>query len=318
MTGDVQRRKIGVARLSVVSNATLVVLKLVVGIAAGSVSVISEAIHSGVDLMAALIALFAVSASGKPADREHPFGHGKFENISGAAEALLIFVAAAWIVYEAIHKLLHPKPLEAVGWGVGVMLFSALANLVISHKLFAVGNETESIALQADAWHLRTDVYTSAGVTAALAGIWIGDRMLPSLDLLWVDAVAAMVVALLILRAARRLTTQSVRDLLDTRLPVEEEEWIRAHIARPRPQVSGFHNLRTRKSGPTRFVEFHLLVEADMSVEDSHHVTEILAREIEEHLPGSSVTIHIEPCPDPLRGRGRPDAPTSSASGRGD
>ena len=176
---DADKRKAAVATLSVVSNATLVVLKLAAGLLIGSVSVISEAIHSGVDLVASVIALVAVKQAARPPDAQHEFGHGKVENVSGTIEALLIFLAAAWIIYEAVKKLVHPEPIDAAAWGVGVMLVSAAANLFVSHRLFKVGKETDSIALQADAWHLRTDVYTSAGVMAALGLIALGRVVLP-------------------------------------------------------------------------------------------------------------------------------------------
>jgi cation diffusion facilitator family transporter len=273
-----------------------VVLKLVVGLAIGSVSVISEAIHSAVDLLAAIIALFAVRKSAKPADEDHPFGHGKVENVSGAIEALLIFVAAGWIIYEAIEKLRHPAPLDAAGWGVAVMLTSAVVNVVVSHFLFKVGNETDSIALKADAWHLRTDVYTSAGVMVGLGLIWLGRRLWPQASLEWIDPVAAIGVALLIIKAAWDLTRDSARDLLDAQLPEEEVAWIRSYIADHRGVVRGVHDLRTRKSGSQRFVEFHVLVPSDMSVEQSHDQTNELAQGIKERFPGTSVTIHVDPC----------------------
>ena len=183
------KRKSRVALLSVASNTVLVVLKLLVGTLAGSVSVISEAIHSGVDLLAAVIAFLSVRASGRPADAEHPFGHGKFENLSGAIEALLIFVAAGWIVNDAVHKLLKPGLVDLLGWGIAVMLVSAVANLVVSRLLMKVGVETDSIALRADSWHLRTDVYTSAGVMGGLAVIWCAKKVFPGANVLWVDPV---------------------------------------------------------------------------------------------------------------------------------
>ncbi len=161
---DLQKRKESAARLSVLSNSFLVVFKVIIGVAIGSVSIISEAIHSGVDLLAAVIAMFSVKTSSVPADERHPFGHGKIENISGFVEALLIFGAAFWIIFEALQKLNVPDVMENPQWGVGVMLFSAVMNFIVSQKLFQVGKEADSIALHADAWHLRTDVYTSAGV----------------------------------------------------------------------------------------------------------------------------------------------------------
>jgi cation diffusion facilitator family transporter len=293
---DTQRRKVRVAVLSVVSNTTLVVMKLFVGLLIGSVSIISEAIHSGVDLLAAIIALFSVKTSSIPADSRHPFGHGKIENISGTIEALLIFVAAIWIIFEAAKKLTHPEPIAAIGWGVGVMLVSAVVNIVVSEKLFKVGRETDSIALQADAWHLRVDVYTSVGVMVSLALIWMGQWIFPGKDFFWLDPVAAIGVALLIIKAAYDLTAQSAKDLLDVHLPDEEVEWIRKCILDQNSVVRGFHDLRTRKAGHFRFVEFHLKVDPHMSVMDSHEITKVLKKKIREKFPGTTVTIHIEPC----------------------
>lgn len=292
----VQKRKTSVAMLSVISNATLVVVKLVIGMLIGSVSVISEAIHSGVDLLAAMIALFAVRTSGKPADESHPFGHGKIENISGTVEALLIFVAAVWIIYEAVERLLHPKPMTEASWGVAVMLVSAIANVIVSAKLFKVGNETDSAALKADAWHLRTDVYTSLGVMVGLGLIWIGALVLPGRNLRWIDPIAAIGVAILIMKAAYTLTVESGRDLLDASLPADEEKWIRDYVASLNGTVRGFHRLRTRKSGAHRFVQFHLLLSADMSVEQSHRLHDDIVGAIKERFPECMVTIHVEPC----------------------
>ncbi|NPU84644.1 MAG: cation transporter [Syntrophaceae bacterium] len=293
---NTQKQKERVALLSVASNSILVVMKLVIGLMIGSVSIISEAIHSGVDWLAAVIALFSVKTSSLPADSRHPFGHGKIENISGTIEAVLIFVAAGWIIFEAVKKILHPEPIEDIGWGVGVMLLSACANIVVSEKLFKVGRKTDSIALQADAWHLRTDVYTSAGVMASLALIWLASWIFPDMNLNWLDPAAAIGVALLIIKAAYDLTMQSARDLLDVNLPREEEDWIRRRILEQRPVVHGFHHLRTRKSGHFRFVEFHLQMDPHMSVESSHKITEDLSNLIERQYPETSVTIHVEPC----------------------
>jgi cation diffusion facilitator family transporter len=293
---NTQKRKERVALLSVISNSVLVVLKLLIGLMIGSVSIISEAIHSGVDWLAAVIALFSVKTSSLPADSRHPFGHGKIENISGTVEALLIFVAAGWIIFEAAKKFFRPEPIEDIGWGVGVMLVSALVNIIVSEMLFKVGRETDSIALQADAWHLRTDVFTSVGVMASLALIWLASWVFPGKDLNWLDPAAAIGVALLIIKAAYDLTMQSARDLLDVNLPREEEDWIRQRILEQRPVVHGFHRLRTRKSGHFRFVEFHLQMDPQMTVESSHTITEELSDSIERQYPETGVTIHVEPC----------------------
>ncbi|MHB8910038.1 MAG: cation diffusion facilitator family transporter [Syntrophales bacterium] len=293
---DGQRRKERVALLSVISNSTLVIIKLIVGLVIGSVSVISEAIHSGVDLLAAVIALFSVKTSSLPADSRHPFGHGKIENISGTVEALLIFVAAGWIIWEAVDKLLDPRPLETVGWGVAVMLVSAASNSVVARRLFKVGKETDSIALMADGWHLRTDVYTSAGVMASLAVIWTAHLIVPDPAIDWLDPVAAIGVACLIIKAAWDLTRQSAGGLMDETLPPEEEEEIRQLIRSQLPAIHGFHKLRTRKAGHFRFIEVHIQVDAKMSVEMAHDLNDELTRRIKEHFGNASVTVHTEPC----------------------
>jgi cation diffusion facilitator family transporter len=293
---SIANKKIGVAALSVASNTLLVVLKLVVGILIGSVSVMSEAIHSGTDLVASVIALFAVRASGRKADERHPYGHGKFENISGVVEALLIFAAAAWIIYEAVHKLVRPQEVQMPIWGVGVMFVSALVNIVVSRRLFKVGNETDSVALQADAWHLRTDVYTSAGVMAALLVVFIGRLVSPALDLHWVDPVAAILVALLIMKAAYDLTRDSARDLLDVSLPHEDVSWIGDFIAESWPAVRSFHHMQTRKAGPYRFIDFHLVVEGRMPVEEAHALADEIVVAIKGRVPESRVLVHVEPC----------------------
>lgn len=291
-----EKRKKAVALLSIFSNTFLVVGKLTVGVAIGSVSVISEAIHSAVDLLASVIAFLAVRSSSKPADDQHPYGHGKWENISGAIEALLIFIAAGWIIYESIHKLLHPAALEQVSLGVVLMLISTVMNLVVSHFLFKVGKQTDSMALLADGWHLRTDVYTSAGVMAGLGFVWLGGLLLEDVNLTWLDPVVAMAVAVLILHAALKLTRDSLRDLVDESLPLPEQKWISNRVRSLQPAVRSYHKLRTRKSGAMRFIDLHLVVAPLMTVEESHRISHQLSAEISAQFPHSSVIAHIEPC----------------------
>jgi cation diffusion facilitator family transporter len=293
---DAQLHKERVALLSVFSNTTLVAMKLIVGLWIGSVAVISEAIHSGVDLAAAVIALFSVKTSSLPADGKHPFGHGKIENISGTVEALLIFIAAGWIIWESVAKLLLPWPVATVGWGVAVMFLSAVANAIVARMLFEVGKETDSVALIADGWHLRTDVYTSAGVMAALAVIWTGESLYPDIELHWLDPVAAIGVALLIIKAAWDLTRQSAGGLMDETLPPEEEEEIRRLICSLQPAIHGYHQLRTRKAGHYRFIEVHIQVDGTMSVANAHRLNQDLVKQIKERFPYATVTVHTEPC----------------------
>jgi cation diffusion facilitator family transporter len=239
--------------------------------------------------------MFSVKTSSVPADDLHPFGHGKIENISGFVEAVLIFVAAFWIIFEALKKLNSSQVIEYAGWGVVVMFFSSGVNYIVSRKLFQVGKEADSIALKADAWHLRTDVYTSAGVMAGLGIIWTGHKLFPASDINWIDPVAALFVAILILRTAYELTVNSIRDLIDVKLPPEEEDCIR-NIIGHQLAINGFHQLRTRRAGNIRFVEFHIKVDPQMSVLDSHNITQILEKNIRQKFPESAITIHIEPC----------------------
>lgn len=299
---DHNRKKSRVAALSVLSNSTLVVFKLFVGLYTGAVSILSEAIHSGVDLVAALIAFFAVRASGKPADEKHTFGHGKFENLSAAIEGLLIFIAAGWIIYESINKLIFPEPVDNLEWGIIVMGVSAITNLVISRKLFKVGKETDSAALLADGWHLRTDVWTSAGVATGLALYMLGRWYRPDINLHWIDPVIAMGVAGLILKAAWELTSEAVTYLLDASLPAEEEKAITMIINKMNPEVLNFHNFKTRKAGSERFVEFHLVVNKDLSVKQAHDICDVITSMIKLQFPKTEVMIHTEPCLDECGG----------------
>jgi cation diffusion facilitator family transporter len=299
-----QAEKSAVAKLSVLSNTSLVVFKLVIGAVTGSVSVLSEAIHSAVDLVAAVIALVAVRTSGKPADEGHPYGHGKVENISGVVEALLIFGAAAWIIMEAVQKFAHHEPLESVGWGVGVMLFSTVVNMVVSQRLFAVGRKTDSSALLADAWHLRTDVFTSLGVMVGLGVMMVGKKLWPDTDLSWVDPVAAIMVACLILKAAFDVTLSAGKDLLDVRLPAEEEKQITGIVEGTAPVIKGLHKLRTRKAGHVRYVDVHIQVDPGMTVDAAHVLTHQVATRIRESFPETVTTVHVEPwrtVPAPLK-----------------
>lgn len=293
---DTKKIKNNVAILSVTSNAFLMAIKLGVGIVIGSISVISAAIHSGVDLVVAIIALFAVRRSGKPADQSHPYGHGKIENVAGTIEAVLIFFAAGCIIYEAVRELFNPQPMEEISWGIAVMAISACVNFIVSTRLFNVGVTTDSIALRANGTHLRTDVYTSAGVMAGLL-LYKGIGLVaPEVQIWWIDPVVAILVALVIGKTAYELTTESAKDLLDARLPEEEEAIIKNEIYLLYPAVYGFHHLRSRKSGPYRFFDFHLVVAENSSMHDSHNISKVLETKIKKHFNSAMVEIHLEPC----------------------
>lgn len=286
------REKTNVARLSIISNTLLVILKLAVGVTIGSVSVISEAIHSGIDLVAAIISYVSVRQSSQPPDADHAFGHGKVENVSGAIEAILIFVAAGLIIWEASNKLIHGVRIEDVSLGIVVMLLAVIVNYFVSEKLLRAAKRTDSIALEADGLHLRTDVLTSLGIFGGLVAIKLTGMAI-------LDPILAILVALFILKAALELTLKSVKDLLDIKLPKEEEDEIRNIISNYAGSFVEFHDLRTRKSGSDRFVDLHLVVHRKLSVEEAHGLSDRIEADILQRFPRASVIIHIEPGTEP-------------------
>ena len=279
------------ARLSVLSNTVLVLAKVAVGILSGSVSILSEAVHSGIDLVAAFIAWYSVRESDKPADDEHRYGHGKIENVAGTIEALMIFGAACYIIWQAIQKLLAGKfEVESLGLGALVMAVSALANYLISRHLMEVALKTDSVALKADALHLRTDVYTSVGVFGGLIAI-----KLTGIAVL--DPIVAIMVALLIFKAAWDLTKTAFVPILDVKLPDDEEMLIHEVMGRYQGRFIEYHKLRTRKSGHIRHIDMHLVVPKLMTVEQGHTLSDELTAEIKQKLSHSQILVHVEPCP---------------------
>ncbi|QLH74127.1 MAG: cation transporter [Methanomassiliicoccales archaeon] len=285
----IKLQKQKVALLSVYSNSFLVILKLVAGIFMGSISVISEGIHSMIDLVAAVIANYSVRKSGAPADKDHPYGHGKYENYAGVVEAILIFFAAMLIVYEATMRIIKGAPVEFLGVGIVIMGISAIVNFFVSNRLYKVGIETDSMALQADGLHLRTDVMTSVGVMIGLVLIRITGYE-------WLDPVVAIIVAVLIVKAAWELTREASKGLVDEQLPPEEEAKIKCVLAFYSKNFIAFRALRTRKSGAERFVDLVLIVRSDMPVAAAHDLCDTIEAEIEANLPNTNVMIHIEPC----------------------
>jgi cation diffusion facilitator family transporter len=282
-------KKVGIARLSVASNTLLITLKLIVGILTGSVSIISEAIHSTMDLVAAVIAFLSVRVSDNPPDKGHPYGHGKVENISGVIEAILIFIAAIWIIYEAVKKIIAPMPIESIGLGSAVMLVSAIVNIYVSRKLYKVARETESVALEADALHLKTDVYTSLGVAVGLFLI-----MLTGLQFL--DPIVAILVAIFILRESFHLLVRAYTPLLDSALDEQEIEIIFDTLK----ELSLYaHEIRTRKSGNYRFADMHLEMDPGKSLQEVHQVCDELELKLKSKIPNLDVNIHVEPFEPP-------------------
>ena len=281
-------RKSKVALLSVLSNSVLIILKVTAGVLSGSISIISEAIHSGMDLIASLIAFFSVTRSSKPADKEHPYGHGKIENISGAVEGILIFVAAGMIIFEAIKKMFETTEIEQAHIAIAVMLTSAIVNFFVSRKLYKTSKEEDSMALAADALHLKTDVYTSLGVS-------LGILLIELTGLRILDSIVAILVALLIIKEAWELCSNAVEYLIDVKLTDEEENEIEAIIKTHSGRIIDYHKLKTRKSGDRRHIDFHITLDPDLSVKEAHDIIGGFKKDIGERFPGARVNVHIDP-----------------------
>ncbi|MDP4180974.1 MAG: cation diffusion facilitator family transporter [Bacillota bacterium] len=280
--------KSSVAILSVISNSFLIIIKIIAGLLSGSVSIVSEAIHSGMDLIAAIIAFIAVKISSKPADKDHPYGHGKVENVSGVIEGILILIAAILIITEAVKKIIRPEHIGETNIALIVMFISSAVNFFISRKLFKVAKEIDSVALEADALHLKTDVYTSAGVG-------VGMLLIKITGIEIFDPIVAILVALLIVKEAWSLIWNAYCPLLDTKLSDSEEDKIKNVINSYNGQIIDFHELRTRKSGSIKYIDFHMTVNKNLSVEDSHALSERIEKDLEEALKNTNVSIHIEP-----------------------
>jgi cation diffusion facilitator family transporter len=279
----------GVARLSIAVVIGLVALKVVVAIMTGSISILAQAADSFLDLFAILVTFLAIVVAARPADEEHPFGHGKVENIAAIIQALLIFTAGGLIIYSAVRRIIAGTTIELTEAGIGVMLVSVIVSIFLSRHLLKVSRITDSIALEASARNIAADVYSAAGVLAGLVAI-----RFTGLSIL--DPIIALAVALLILKAGYNITRKSFGGLIDVKLPKTEEAEIRSCIIEHYSELVSFHKLRTRKAGSQRYIDLHLVMPKNASVDEAHQMCDHLEQDIENRLQYTSVTIHVEPC----------------------
>jgi len=277
-----------VAFLSVLSNSTVVILKIIVGLFTGSVAIISEAIHSLLDLLASFIAFLSVRISSKPADKEHPYGHGKVENISGTIETLLIFVAGIWIIYECIHKIINPTPIKLPVLGILVMLFGALINFVVSRIVYRTAKNINSVAMKSNALHLLTDVYTSLGVALSLLIVHLTGWYI-------LDPIIGIILACYIMTEAFKLMKETFPPLMDARLSKEEEEQIIQIIESFKDEYIEYHDFRTRRSGAEEYIDFHLVVASNESIETVHNLCDRIEEKINNLFHQANILIHLEP-----------------------
>jgi cation diffusion facilitator family transporter len=293
------------AGLSIASNATLIVLKIAAGAATGSIAILTEAVHSAIDLLASVVAFFSVRKAEEPPDPNHPYGHEKVENLTAALEGVLILVGAAVIIFESVRRLITPANVDKLGVGIAVIGVSAVANMAVSAYLYRQARLTGSPALEGDAAHLRTDAYTSLGVLVGLVLVKVtGHERF--------DPITALVIAVAIVWSGVRLVNRSSRVLVDEALPAEELAAVREAIqAYDAPEVSGFHKLRARQAGSRRHIDLHVQFRSGTSLERAHQVSHELQDAISSRLRDSDVLIHLEPDHHPGL-NDHPDGPVSA------
>jgi len=277
------------AKLAILSITSLIVMKVVAGILTGSIGIIADAAHSVIDLTGSVVGLIGIRISGKPPDKRHAFGHGKAEDIAGAVIAGLILVAAVAIVYEASRRLVVGERVELVTVGIYVTAAAIVVNVAISWYVSRVGRSTESVALKAVGRDMLADVLSSCAVLIGLVLVRLTGRNI-------FDPIVSLLVAALIARTAYLTMKEACDGLMDTRLPEAEEETIKSCIMEHGSQVVGFHKLRTRKVGSQRYVELHLVMPKDASVQAAHKVCDHLEEDMRTRLREASISIHIEPC----------------------
>jgi cation diffusion facilitator family transporter len=294
ITQVADREKREAALSSVVAAVGLTTFKIVVGIMTGSLGILAEAAHSGLDLVAALITFFSIRLSGKPADKEHQYGHGKIENLSALAETLLLLLTCVWIIYESIQRLFFKTvEVDASIWAFIVMCVSIIIDFTRSRVLDRAAKKHNSQALEADALHFSTDIWSSSVVILGLTGIQIASAF-PNLGFLkHTDAIAALGVAIIVIYVSYQLGKRTIMALLDT-APEGLEIKIKTAVETI-PGVIDCHQIRARYSGPSLFVDVHVLLDSNQTLEEAHQMTEVIEKVIENISPGCDVTVHPEP-----------------------
>ena len=293
------QEKSSVALSSVLAAVGLTAFKGVVGLITGSLGILAEAVHSALDLVAAFTTWVAVRAADRPADRNHPYGHGKIENLSALFETLLLLATVVWIVWESVRRLLEPGThVEVTWWSFAVMLTSIVVDITRSRRLRAAARKHRSQALEADALHFSTDIWSSCVVILGL-GLLLLARRVPGLEFLERgDSVAALAVAGIAAWVSVRLGWRSLQALLDASPAGGEHESILRQVG-ALPGISDVHDVRIRPAGGSWFVDMHVTVDGDLTVRESHALTEEIEALVRSILPGSDITVHVEPHPLP-------------------
>lgn len=285
---NIESEKKFAASLSILSNGLIIVLKLVAGIISGSISIVSEAIHSMSDFLASVLTYFAVLRSSRPADKGHPFGHGGYEDVAGFLEGLLIVIASFYIIGEAIKKIVSTSTSEFDSTlGIIVMCIAIISNICVSKYLSKVAKKADSVALKADSKHLGTDVYSSLGVLIGLVLIKITGITL-------LDPIIALLVAIIILKTGIKITKESLNNLVDGTLPETDVKKIKK-VMETCEKIYGYKNLKSRKSGPNRDIDITILCDGNMTLKTCHEICDELEFKVKKVLPNTLITIHCEP-----------------------
>jgi cation diffusion facilitator family transporter len=279
----------GAANLLIGVVVGLILLKIIAGWISGSISVFAQAADSFLDLFAGLVTFFAVRIATKPADEEHPFGHGKVEDMAGVVQGVLIFIAAGLIVYSAVLRIINKTAIELPEAGMAAMVVSMVASILLSRHLLKVSRATGSVVLETNARNITADIYSTAAVLVGLILVRI-----TGLNIL--DPIIAIGIAIYIARIAYDAISKPLLGLVDASLPRSEQAVIRACLAEQGSQIVGFHELRTRRSGNQRYIDLHLVMAKGISIEKAHQVCDLLEADIRLRLPRTNVTIHVEPC----------------------
>ena len=283
--------KAGATKLLIGVVVGLIVFKVVVSWLTGSISILAQAADSLLDLFAGIITFSAIRIAAKPADTEHQYGHGKVEDIAGASQGILIFIAGGLIIYSSIHRIIEGSSIELVEAGIGVMAISIVASIFLSRHLLRVSRITGSVALEANARNIATDVYSTSAVLVGLAIV-----RFTKLNI--IDPIIAIGVAIYILKVAVDTIRKPISGLLDEKLPPSQQAIIDACLVKHSPGVVGFHALRTRRAGSQYYIDLHLVMAKDIHLEQAHQICDQIETEIVNKLFEASVTIHAEPCND--------------------
>ena len=279
----------GAANLLIGVVVGLILFKVVAGWISGSISVFAQAADSFLDLFAGLVTFFAVRIATKPADEEHPFGHGKVEDMAGVVQGVLIFAAAGLIVYSSVWRIINRTPVELAEAGIGAMVVSMIASILLSRHLIKVSRATGSVVLEANARNITADIYSTAAVLVGLLAV-----RFTGLNIL--DPIIAIGIAIYIAKIAYDAINKPLLGLVDASLPHPEQAVIKSCLAEQGGQIVGFHELRTRRSGNQRYIDLHLVMARGISLERAHQVCDLLEVDIQSKLPRTNVIIHVEPC----------------------